>query len=885
LLRAHRDPASVLAPSAGSPDEAAPARLAPAGGLDPAADDRAGLEFLGPATKPGSLGRLGHYEVLNVLGRGGFSTVVRAFDEKLQRVVAIKVLSPQLAATSPPRKRFLREARAFAAVHHENVVQIHAVEEKPIPYLVMEHIAGQTLQEKLDATGPLETPEMLRLAVQLAHGLAAAHAKGLIHRDIKPSNILLEAGTGPRVKLIDFGLVRVADDASLTHSGVVAGTPMYMAPEQAQGEAVDQRADLFSLGSVFYVMLSGRPPFRATTMVAVLKRVVEDTPRPIRETIPEVPRWLCDVIAKLHAKKPEDRFQTAKEVADLLERCWVEIKAHGGLASPPAVADRKSVFRSPGWRWVAALAPVLCLAILGVTEVTGLTRLVGGRQPTSGSKDGDSGASKATPELKPEDGFVSLFDGKTLAGWFVESGDEEHFRVKDGVIVVTGRGLRTQNFLLSDKEYMDYRLRFECYLEDGALTAVNVRAARGETSGQPGGWRLPVHPAINLTDPMHGPPGTTFCMVRGPDFIPPKEKIPLPLRRWNQVEVEVIGRTCRAWFNGELVVDVNLSDSGRVPFLPPALGRPRGHVGFVSNQGTARFRNIAIKELSRTVIPEPGVGFVDSRAYLPLSEGGRRPVIDFAEIHGASPEAVVRWANSLDPGFIPFTLGSHASAKPSQVHAIAVKLAGLPLEWEVWYGPRNDDRLPPVKFEKAGYRALQIHYCFDRDQDVHHLRVWVRDPLPRAYWAHPNRTLDGHMAEHRKQGFKPDLFLPCQRPNPAAFNIHWMADSGRNKWRAEADLQREQLSRFSDEARANDLFVSLITGYQDEKGNTRFGMVAWENPAGLDWAFKLDLTTAEYETELSRRKKDGLRPVAVTSYGDVANPRYAASWVRYSARK
>src|SRR5262249_59236852 len=150
------------------------------------------LDFLEPSTKPGSLGRLGHHEVLGIIGRGALGIVVRAFDEKLQRVVAIKVLAPHLAATSPARKRFLREARASGGVRHENVVQIYAVEELPIPYLVMEYIPGQTLQQRLDETGPLEALDVLRIGQQIASGLAAAHEQGLIHRDIKPANILLE---------------------------------------------------------------------------------------------------------------------------------------------------------------------------------------------------------------------------------------------------------------------------------------------------------------------------------------------------------------------------------------------------------------------------------------------------------------------------------------------------------------------------------------------------------------------------------------------------------------------------------------------------------------------------------------------------------------------
>lgn len=307
------------------------------------------LDFLQPSARPDSLGRLGHYEVLNVLGRGGFGIVLKAFDEMLHRMVAIKVMAPQLASTSPARKRFLREARAAAAIRHDNVVAIYAVEEQPIPYLVMEYIAGETLQQKLDRVGPLDTLDVVSLGQQIVRGLAAAHALGLIHRDIKPSNILLETSVD-RVKLTDFGLARAADDASLTQSGLIAGTPMYMAPEQALGETIDQRADLFSLGSVLYVMCSGRPPFRASTALAVLKRVAEDTPRPLREIIPEIPAWLVDIVAKLHAKKAKDRIQSAKDVADMLVRGCAEARAHDRLTSPdlrsPADVPSLSISRS-----------------------------------------------------------------------------------------------------------------------------------------------------------------------------------------------------------------------------------------------------------------------------------------------------------------------------------------------------------------------------------------------------------------------------------------------------------------------------------------------------------------------------------------------------------
>src|SRR5262249_36858792 len=186
------------------------------------------LDFLAPSQRPGSLGRLGHYEVLEVVGKGGMGVVLRAFDEKLHRVVAIKALAPALATSGSARQRFVREARAAAAVTHDNVIDIHAVEDAgPVPYLVMQFVHGCTLQEKLDRAGPRPAQEIRARGTGTAAGLPGAHRHGLVHRDVKPANILLE-NCVERIKLTDFGLARAADDASLTRSGVIAGTPAYM---------------------------------------------------------------------------------------------------------------------------------------------------------------------------------------------------------------------------------------------------------------------------------------------------------------------------------------------------------------------------------------------------------------------------------------------------------------------------------------------------------------------------------------------------------------------------------------------------------------------------------------------------------------------------------
>jgi formylglycine-generating enzyme required for sulfatase activity/predicted Ser/Thr protein kinase len=346
---------------------------APDAGSDPIS-----LDFLQPSDAPGSLGRLGQYEVREVVGRGGMGVVLKANDTKLNRIVAVKVLGPELASNAAARKRFVREAQAAAAVSHQHVVTIYAVEEDQLPYLAMEFIDGQSLHEKIDRQGQLQLREILRIGQQMAAGLAAAHAQGIIHRDIKPANILLENGI-ERVRITDFGLARAVDDVEITRPGEVAGTPQFMSPEQALGQRVDPRSDLFSLGSVLYTMCTGRPPFRADTTVAVLRRICDDTARPIREVNPDVPEWLVEIVERLLAKQPDDRLQTAAEVAELLGRHLAHVQDAGSTPFPGRLAAAE---RRPGGRarrrrfWLAAaLILVTLVGSLGLTEATGVTRL------------------------------------------------------------------------------------------------------------------------------------------------------------------------------------------------------------------------------------------------------------------------------------------------------------------------------------------------------------------------------------------------------------------------------------------------------------------------------------------------------------------------------
>jgi hypothetical protein len=336
------------------------------------------LYFLSPAQRPGLLGTLGNYEVEEVIGQGGFAVVLKAFEAALHRHVAIKVLSPAVAGSATARRRFIREAQAAAAVCHDHIVAVHRVDEtNGLPYLVMQYIAGESLQARLDRTGPLETVEIVRIGLQTASGLAAAHAQGLIHRDIKPANLLLEDGLA-RVKITDFGLARLVDDTGLTQNGTLAGTPEYMAPEQARGEPLDPRADLFSLGSVLYACCTGIPPFRGASAVAVLRQVSDHDTKPIRSLNPDVPEWLESFVARLMAKAPAERFQSAAEAAALLEGYLAHLRQPVTVPAPELPnagaggSDNKTIlqaerepvqrFARPLWLVLLALVVVFALA-------------------------------------------------------------------------------------------------------------------------------------------------------------------------------------------------------------------------------------------------------------------------------------------------------------------------------------------------------------------------------------------------------------------------------------------------------------------------------------------------------------------------------------------
>jgi serine/threonine protein kinase len=328
------------------------------------------LDLLVPSEFPNHLGRLGTYEVTGVVGVGGMGVVLKAIDPSLDRVVALKVMSPRLAHNENARKRFAREAKAAAAVLHPNVIPIHSVSSgSTLPYLVMSYIRGGSLQKRLDHEGALPLVEVLRIGSQIAAGLAAAHEQGLIHRDIKPENILLEEGV-ERVTITDFGLARAVDDNTITQLGSIAGTPQYMSPEQARGEQLDQQSDLFSMGSLLYALCTGHPPYRDDTSYGVMRKIIDEVPAPIRKLSPETPTWMVAIVEQLMAKKKEDRFASANEVHALLDACLSHVQQPTSYPIPSKLIDHQSsVKKKNPMKIILGVGIALMVMLVGLLQL------------------------------------------------------------------------------------------------------------------------------------------------------------------------------------------------------------------------------------------------------------------------------------------------------------------------------------------------------------------------------------------------------------------------------------------------------------------------------------------------------------------------------------
>ena len=370
---------------------------------------------------------LGKYTIQERIGAGGMGVVWKANDPDLQRAVAIKVLGPHLRHSQTARRRFQREARAAAAISHPNVLTIHAVEEHDhAPFLVMEYVSGQSLKEYVTEKGKLPHIEVFQLACQIAHGLAAAHAQGVIHRDVKPGNVMLHDG-GTRVRLADFGLARITfDNSELTSHGQYVGTPAYMPPEQLRGGKVDARADLFSLGCVIYYMLVGYSPFQGKTQGETIHRILGDESKPLHEIDPSVPPFLSELVSRLLKRDPEERYQSAFEVADVLSRFLSQINRAATddlsaiLSHNPALLEHSdnvdTAKPKQGTLWAAVLAVVALTAFFVLPELIPHKQPTPGEQPGTSIRNGEPLAAFTEPQAALSEPLAALSEPQEGAG-------------------------------------------------------------------------------------------------------------------------------------------------------------------------------------------------------------------------------------------------------------------------------------------------------------------------------------------------------------------------------------------------------------------------------------------------------------------------------------
>jgi serine/threonine-protein kinase len=278
---------------------------------------------------------LGEFHILRRIGAGGMGQVYLAEQRSLKREVALKILKPDLAASATALQRFRTEAEAIARVTHANIVQVYAFGEADgVQYMALEYVKGTNLRDFLSRKGPPELPVAMSLMRQMAAALQRAGELGVVHRDIKPENILLTRKG--EVKVADFGLSRCftpeGQPLHLTQSGVTLGTPLYMSPEQVQGRPVDARSDIYSLGVTYFTLLAGHPPFKGQTAFEVAIQHVQSEPPPLAALRPDLPAELCALVHRMMAKRPEDRYQTAREVQRDLAR------VRHDAAHPEAVA-------------------------------------------------------------------------------------------------------------------------------------------------------------------------------------------------------------------------------------------------------------------------------------------------------------------------------------------------------------------------------------------------------------------------------------------------------------------------------------------------------------------------------------------------------------------
>jgi tRNA A-37 threonylcarbamoyl transferase component Bud32 len=431
----------------------------------------------------------GRYRLESKLGSGGMSTVYLALDEVLDRPVAVKLLHREISEEEDQLERFRREARAAARLSHPNLVGvIDAGEDDGRPYIVFEYIDGRTLKRQIQDQGPLPVDEAVAYAIEIGRGLTAAHARKLVHRDVKPQNVLIDPDG--RAKVTDFGIARSLEQKGMTATGRVLGTTDYVSPEQAMGEVVDERSDVYSLGIVLYEMLTGDVPFQAETQVGVAMKHVNEPMPDVQAKRPEVSAVLASVVDRSTTKDPRDRYHTVAElVRDLEQTLEVEAARRGGtsgeatsvLDSVPTARRRLGRRRRP---WLGIAMGLVGIALIAAALVFGdkvINDVGGGGGSVKGTEIHISSATDFDPYgtggEHPDEVSLAIDHNPTGTGWSTESYTGALDKPGVGIYVDTGKPVR-----LGRAE-----LRFEKAGED-----VEIRSAPG-ASGAPeslDSWKL-----------------------------------------------------------------------------------------------------------------------------------------------------------------------------------------------------------------------------------------------------------------------------------------------------------------------------------------------------------------------------------------------------------
>jgi serine/threonine-protein kinase len=391
----------------------------------------------------------GRFELEELVGEGGMSSVYRAYDSELERRVAVKILHEHYSSDPEYVERFRREARAIARLSHPNVVTvIDRGEWRGRQYIVFEHVAGENLKAIVAREGPLPLHEALELSIQVGRALAFAHELGIVHRDVKPHNVLVDAGG--TAKVTDFGIARALDvDDALTQTGTVLGTGLYISPEQARGERGDERSDQYSFGVVMYELLTGDVPYRGDTLMAVAMRHVRDPVPHVREKRPDVPARVDAVVARTMAKQPGDRYPSLDDVVEALERCrlpgpedtWpVEDDAAQTRVVAPAPAPASAPGQQAPRRRRRLRAPIALAALVALGVIAALVLLGNGVFGLGGDTAEAAVRATAVADFDPQggDGEHPETVGRATDGDVATFWSTEIYRSfdKDGVGIV-----------------------------------------------------------------------------------------------------------------------------------------------------------------------------------------------------------------------------------------------------------------------------------------------------------------------------------------------------------------------------------------------------------------------------------------------------------------